>query len=138
MYDITSLSSFIQVKRWLNEVKEYCMFIRNFLSLRISILRVGNEIVNLLIFLAPDCSFMLIGNKVDLSPKFRAVSVDEATKFARENGCNFMETSAKDNINCAKAFQQFLQGIYLIQSVFLVSIDEINSTKKLISSPYGA
>lgn len=84
VYDITSLSSFIQVKRWINDVRDY----------------------------SPDCSFMLIGNKVDLASKFRAVPVEEATKFARENGCNFMETSAKDNTNCAKAFQQFLQGTH--------------------------
>jgi small GTP-binding protein len=84
VYDITSLSSFIQVKRWINDVKEN----------------------------SPECIFMLIGNKVDLPEKFRAVPVAEATKFARENNCNFMETSAKDNTNCAKAFQQFLQGTH--------------------------
>lgn len=84
VYDISSLSSFIRIKRWIEDVKEN----------------------------SPECSFMLLGNKVDLPSKFRAVSTQEAMAFAKAEGCNFMETSAKDNINCTKAFMEFMQATH--------------------------
>ena len=48
---------------------------------------------------------VLVGNKKDLE-QARKVSSDEAQKLANSWGIEYIETSAKDNINCKEAFQK--------------------------------
>ncbi|VUC20899.1 unnamed protein product [Clonostachys rosea] len=47
---------------------------------------------------------ILVGNKCDLSSNMRAVSPEEGADLARELGCGFIETSAKDNVNVEQTF----------------------------------
>ena len=53
---------------------------------------------------------LLVGNKLDLA-KERTVTFDEAKQFATSLGIEYMETSAKDNINCKEAFENLAQKI---------------------------
>lgn len=55
---------------------------------------------------APDTfPFMVIGNKCDMDDGCRAVQRDQAEEFCRANGnMDYIETSAKDNINVEAAF----------------------------------
>lgn len=50
-------------------------------------------------------TFLLIGNKSDLSSS-RQVSSQEGESFARQYGFEFLETSAKDNVNVQTVFIQ--------------------------------
>ncbi|KAJ6228027.1 ras-related protein raba6a [Anaeramoeba flamelloides] len=56
---------------------------------------------------------MLIGNKNDLEES-RAISFEEAAKFANENGVLFLETSAKNATNVEKAFNTILKEVLRI------------------------
>ncbi|KAJ2987107.1 hypothetical protein NUW58_g4686 [Xylaria curta] len=47
---------------------------------------------------------MIVGNKNDL-PTIRQVSPEEGRNLAKEQGCMFIETSAKQNMNVKKAFR---------------------------------
>ncbi len=70
MYDITIMSTFESVQKWIDEVKEHA---------------------------EPDIVIMLVGNKLDLcenSPWSRQVSREFASSFAAKNNLLFMETSA--------------------------------------------
>eukprot|EP00941_MAST-03F_sp_MAST-3F-sp1_P001447 g1447.t1 len=77
VYDITSMTSFIKCKNWVKELQSY-----------------GPE----------DILLVLAGNKLDLSEQ-REVTSDIARKYADEIGALFLETSAKDNVNVSKAFE---------------------------------
>lgn len=59
----------------------------------------------------PELRIMLIGNKSDLAEK-RAVSQEEAKKYAESNGLMFMETSALDSSNVDVAFQTLVRNIF--------------------------
>jgi len=59
----------------------------------------------------PNTIIMLIGNKRDLESE-RDVTVEEATKFAQENGLYFMESSAKTGENVEEAFLKTARLIY--------------------------
>lgn len=76
VYDVTSRSSFRNVKRWLEEARQN-----------------GN----------PNLITILIGNKTDLASS-RTVSVDEGRDFARSNGLLFMEASALTSENVEDSF----------------------------------
>jgi len=66
VFDITSEASFLNLDRWLSELRE------------------NTE---------PGLQVMLVGSKVDLSPK-RVVSEDRARAYAAKNGCLYAETSS--------------------------------------------
>ncbi|XP_060579696.1 ras-related protein Rab-11B-like [Ruditapes philippinarum] len=83
IYDVTKRSSFTNVVKWVNEIKE-------------------NGIENIPI--------VLVGNKMDLKSK-REVPTNEAKEFAERNNLEFIEMSAKTNTNVDKAFEDLLTGI---------------------------
>ena len=60
-----------------------------------------------------DVRILLAGNKVDLvhqNPNLRQVSIDEASRLAREYNISFLETSAKMDANITECFEELLRG----------------------------
>ena len=53
---------------------------------------------------------ILVGNKVDLENK-RQVPIEEAKKLADSWGIEYIETSAKTNVNCNEAFEKLVVQI---------------------------
>jgi len=84
IYDITNSKSFKDISNWLKEL----------------LLNSENKM-----------TIAIVGNKSDLSDK-RQVSRKEAQEFAEENGCMFIETSAKDSTNINKLFKQTSLDVY--------------------------
>ncbi|KAF9974703.1 Ras- protein Rab-11A [Mortierella antarctica] len=84
VYDIASRESFESLSRWLKELRNHT---------------------------DPPLGTMLVGNKSDLSHR-RAVSTEETTRFAAENGLLFIETSALDSSNVELLFQRLLREIH--------------------------
>ncbi|XP_056286640.1 ras-related protein Rab-37-like isoform X2 [Pseudoliparis swirei] len=76
LYDITSKTSFDNIRAWLTEIHEYAQ---------------------------SDVVIMLLGNKADMSSA-RAIRRDEGERLAREYSVPFMETSAKTGVNVELAF----------------------------------
>ncbi|CAL8284284.1 unnamed protein product [Merluccius merluccius] len=76
LYDITSKSSFDNIRAWLTEIHEYAQ---------------------------SDIVIMLLGNKADMAAE-RAIKRAEGEKLAREYCVPFMETSAKTGVNVELAF----------------------------------
>ncbi|XP_035260743.1 ras-related protein Rab-37-like isoform X1 [Anguilla rostrata] len=76
LYDITSKSSFDNIRAWLTEIHEYAQ---------------------------KDVVIMLLGNKSDMANE-RVIKREEGEKLAREYGVPFMETSAKTGVNVELAF----------------------------------
>jgi GTPase SAR1 family protein len=88
VYEVTKKSSFQNVQRWLIELKQYA---------------------------EPECTILLIGNKVDLvdrNNRKREVAYDEAKAFADENNLIFYETSALSSYKINQCFEDLLQEIY--------------------------
>lgn len=85
VYDITRMNSFVNVARWLEELRDHA---------------------------SPDLAVMLVGNKCDLN-NLRTVKKEDANGFAERNGLQFIETSAMDNKNVEVAFQNLIDQIYL-------------------------
>ena len=85
VYDITKRESFENVSEiWAKEVDLYAT--------------------------VEDCVKIVIGNKSDKEAE-RAVSKDEAREFARENGCLFLECSAKTKAFVQEAFEELVRGV---------------------------
>ncbi|XP_076855469.1 ras-related protein Rab-37 isoform X2 [Brachyhypopomus gauderio] len=76
LYDITSKSSFDNIRAWLTEIHEYAQ---------------------------SDVVIMLLGNKADMM-NGRVIKREDGERLAREYGVIFMETSAKTGINVDLAF----------------------------------
>lgn len=53
---------------------------------------------------------IVAGNKCDLKDG-RAVTSREGLEYARENGCGFMETSARDMVNIEETFARKCVGL---------------------------
>ena len=63
-------------------------------------------------FLGPNIEIMLVGNKSD-KKHLRTVTTKEACQFAENHQfSSYMETSAKDSNNVAKAFSTLISNIY--------------------------
>lgn len=75
-YDVTNGESFVNTKRWIEEVKSNC----------------GDDGVPI----------VLVGNKCD-SPN-KIISLNDQQEYARLMNLQFFETSAKDNINVDEVF----------------------------------
>ncbi|ORZ05653.1 small GTPase superfamily, partial [Absidia repens] len=54
--------------------------------------------------------FYLVGNKSDVSSNERAVTTEEANRFASDRGLFFIETSTKSGSNVTEAFQHIAEG----------------------------
>lgn len=54
---------------------------------------------------------VIVGNKSDLRPEQRQVSVEEGKKLAEEFKCGLTEASARYNENVAKAFELMIAEI---------------------------
>ena len=76
VFDITNRSSFEQLPKWLKDAT---------------------------LESDPHCSFILVGNKIDLSAK-RTVSSQEAEEFARTHNLMYIETSALENTKITELF----------------------------------
>ncbi len=82
MYDITNMDTFIQCKKWIENIKDIC----------------------------ENAKIILIGNKSDLK-YLRQVSQNEAKKFSDMNGINIIETSALESKNINDAFYILVNSI---------------------------
>ena len=71
VYDITKLSSFANVEKWIAELRQN-----------------GSE----------NMTLMLVGNKLDLA-KSREVATSDASQYAEREGMAIIETSALDATN---------------------------------------
>jgi Ras-related protein Rab-18 len=58
-----------------------------------------------------ECVKIVIGNKLDKAEESRAVSTEEGMAFARENGCLFLECSAKTKAFVKEAFEELVRGV---------------------------
>ena len=88
VYDVTKKASFEHVTNWLKNINEMA---------------------------EKNCITYLIGNKRDLvenNENAREVSIEEAEKYAKENGLRFYEASALTNENVNNSFEDLLQEIY--------------------------
>ena len=54
---------------------------------------------------------MIVGNKSDLRPEQRQVSLADGKKLAEELGCGFVEASARYNERVDKAFEGMIVEI---------------------------
>eukprot|EP01133_Synstelium_polycarpum_P001166 gene1166-1336_t len=67
---------------------------------------------------------LLLGNKCDTNER-RVVTQEEGARFADANNILFLETSAKDNTNVERAFEQSARNvIQLIKSGKLVVVNK--------------
>lgn len=96
VYDITKLTSFENVERWLKELRDHAD-------------------ANIVI--------MLVGNKSDLR-HLRAIPTEDAKAFCEREGLSFIETSALEGANVDAAFQRILTEIYHIVSKKALAAEE--------------
>jgi small GTP-binding protein len=86
IFDILNRKSFENLEFWISKLKE----------------------------LSGDVPFIIIGNKLDKSEE-REVSEEKGRKFAEKYGVDYIETSAKNDMNVNKAFEllaiKILEGI---------------------------
>lgn len=99
VYDICKKSSFENVDRWLNELRDHA----------------DSQIV-----------VMLVGNKTDLK-HLRAVQTEDAAFYAQRHNLAFIETSALDNSNVEQAFTKILTEIYRLSTRQIVNDKRANS-----------
>ena len=83
IFDITSKDSFDSIDSWLHDIREYSR---------------------------QDLVTILIGNKTDINDK-RAVSYDEAYKYAQSRGISYFETSATTGENITEAISECIHQI---------------------------
>jgi small GTP-binding protein len=84
VYDITDKSSFDKVEDWIRDVRNLA---------------------------PPECSLVLLGNKIDLEAQ-RAILTDQGRDLADRNGLLFFETSAATGQNVAEAFNECVAAVY--------------------------
>ncbi|XP_010549051.1 PREDICTED: ras-related protein RABA2a-like [Tarenaya hassleriana] len=96
VYDVTKPKTFENVSRWLKELRNHSG---------------SNSVI------------MLIGNKTDLK-HLRAVTTEDAQRYAEKEGLSLVETSALEATNVEKAFQTILSEIYRIMSKKSISSDQ--------------
>ena len=88
VFDVTKKSTFEHATNWLKNINEMA---------------------------EKNCISYLIGNKADLiegNESLREVSVEEAQKYAKENGLKYYESSALTGMKINDCFEDLLQEIY--------------------------
>ena len=88
VYDVTKKQTFEHVTNWLKNINEMA---------------------------EKNCITYLVGNKIDLlesNENNREVSIEEAQKYAKENGLRFYEASALNSMRINDCFEDLLQEIY--------------------------
>ena len=105
IYDITNRESFKNLENWLIEIEK-------------------NASENVL--------KILIGNKNDLEEE-REIKTEEGQAFANRNGLQFMETSAKMNVNVNEAFEALAKLMMQVNTENKTS-DNKGETKKIKAS----
>jgi len=60
---------------------------------------------------ADQVPLMVVGNKNDIKEKMRQVSSAEGEKLAKEFKCGWVESSARENTNVAKAFEMMIAEV---------------------------
>ena len=109
MYDITDMTSFNNVKQWMQEIDRYAKH---------------------------DVSRFVVGNKSDLETQ-RAVPKETGQSFAASLGVPFMETSAKNSDNVGELFTEMAKEIKSRQKPAVAepegnaNVDLRGSTKKV-------
>ena len=83
VYDITNKKSFKGVKNWIKESEE----------------------------IKDDIQKIIVGNKCDMVHQ-RSITNKEVEKYCKENKIDFIETSAKDNINLKEVFNKIIELIF--------------------------
>ncbi|XP_060579694.1 uncharacterized protein LOC132736560 [Ruditapes philippinarum] len=84
VFDVTDRSTFRRVESWVTDIEKY-----------------GSD----------DVEKLLVGNKCDLTSK-RCVTEQEAKSLALINNMDYVETSAKENINVEKAFETLCKEMF--------------------------
>lgn len=75
--------------------------------------------------------FMVIGNKVDIEED-RVIEKETAQAYATREGMEFMETSAKDNVNVEDAFKALASQALKRQAEMQRSLDASQETMRQI------
>ena len=106
-FDLTDRQSYDRLPYWINEVKTHNLHSNN---------------------------IILVGTKLDLTAKrksgevgaahFRAVSTEEASKFAGLNNMEYLEISSKDNVNVDSVF------IHISKTLMRDALQDIKEHKK--------
>lgn len=113
VYDITNKKSFLNVPNWIKLIQE-----------------TTNNMI----------PYTLAGNKCDLKNE-REVEEEEGTKLSQENKIDFMETSAKHDINIMECINNFVKNIvnsenfirnisFALQKTSLYKQDTVNKSEK--------
>ena len=110
VYDVTQYKTFINLKKWLEDVY--------FISAS-----AGQELV-----------LYVVGNKNDLQG--REVSKDEAEDFCKENGLEYIECSAKNDNNIDKIFMDIVEKIDLKVHQNKIELRKYGSFKEVHPSKY--
>ena len=84
LFDISNETSFINLKSWMNDIKEEC---------------------------SADIPMILVGNKLDLEDK-RVIDKERAMEFAKNEKLEYIETSSKTGENINKALSLIIEKIY--------------------------
>jgi Rab family protein len=82
---VTNSTSFANVKNWLESIQE----------------NADKDIIK-----------MLVGNKIDLEDD-RKIMEEEARELAAANDMEYLETSAKANINVKESIESMMEKIYI-------------------------
>eukprot|EP00826_Nyctotherus_ovalis_P040343 TRINITY_DN3971_c0_g1_i6.p1 TRINITY_DN3971_c0_g1~~TRINITY_DN3971_c0_g1_i6.p1 ORF type:complete len:217 (+),score=56.14 TRINITY_DN3971_c0_g1_i6:40-690(+) len=102
VFDLSHAESFKHVEEWIQEVKEVA---------------------------SASITLMLVGNKSDIEE--REVSTETAQNFAKLNGMEYIETSAKTGTNVKEAFDEMTKAIYLKVKNGIIDVTQESSGVKL-------
>ncbi len=82
VYDVNNLASFRNLAHWIQEIRKW----------------------------DEHTQIVVVGNKIDLSD--RQVTIREAEEFTHSVGGEYVETSARLEINCIKAFETLMRRVH--------------------------
>jgi Ras-related protein Rab-1A len=108
VFDVTSHDSFVNLNTWLADIKRF-----------------GSMNVPML----------LVGNKCDCKAHERQVDDDEAAAFAAELGCDYVTTSARNDIGVEEAFSAMLEKCVAHRLEIAAKLDADKDKKKPV--PFG-